>query len=62
MKTQPNLFGIRNAFEAWKRFKGPMWQTSERNRNGAVTRLEQDLTAAGADLRPDLALVLVADD
>jgi hypothetical protein len=51
IKTQQNLFKIRSAFEAWKRYKGPTWQASERNRKQALITLERELTAAGADLR-----------
>jgi hypothetical protein len=47
-KTQDNLFKIRNCFEAWKRYKGPGWQTSERNKRQALTSLERELTMAGA--------------
>jgi hypothetical protein len=50
-RTQPNLFKIRSAFEAWKRFKGANWQGSERNSRQALTTLERELTAAGADMR-----------
>jgi len=43
--TQPNLFKVKNAFEDWKRFKGPNWKISERNRAPAfaITRLEDQL-------------------
>jgi hypothetical protein len=51
IRTQENLFKIRNAFEAWKRSKGGNWQTSERNKKQALTTLERELTTAGADLR-----------
>jgi hypothetical protein len=51
VRTQDNLFKIRNTFEAWKRSKGPTWQTSERNKNKALNTLERELMAAGADLR-----------
>jgi hypothetical protein len=47
-KTHDNLFKIRHSFEAWKRFKGSAWQTSERNRRQALTNLERELTMAGA--------------
>ena len=50
-RTQDNLFKIRNAFEAWKRYKGATWQASERNKRQALTALERELMAAGADLR-----------
>lgn len=49
-RTENNLFKIKNAFEDWKRFKGPTWKVSDRNRNGAVTRLDQEL-AKVADYR-----------
>ena len=42
-RTQDNLWAIKNAFEDWKRAKGPQWQQSDRNRNGAVKRLAVDL-------------------
>jgi hypothetical protein len=42
-RNETNLFKIKNAFEDWKRFKGQAWKSSDRNRTGAVTRLEQDL-------------------
>jgi hypothetical protein len=42
-KTQDNLWAIKNAFEDWKRSKGNQWQQSDRNRNGAVTKLAADL-------------------
>jgi len=42
-KTQDNLWAIKNAFEDWKRAKGPQWLQSDRNRNGAVKRLADDL-------------------
>ena len=48
IKTQDNLFKIRNSFETWKRFKGPAWQTSERNQRQALTNLERELTMSGA--------------
>src|SRR5947207_9339524 len=48
IKTQDNLFKIRNCFEAWKRYKGPGWRTSERNQRQALTNLERELTMAGA--------------
>ena len=43
--TQPNLFKVKNAFEDWKRFKGPHWRNSDRNRAPAfaITRLEDQL-------------------
>jgi hypothetical protein len=42
-RTTENLQKIKNALEDWKRSKGPIWMTSERNRSGAVTRLDQEL-------------------
>ena len=42
-KTQDNLWAVKNAFESWKRSKGNLWQQSDRNKNGAVTRLAADL-------------------
>ena len=43
--TQPNLFKVKNAFEDWKRSKGPNWRISDRNRAPAfaITRLEDEL-------------------
>ena len=43
--TQPNLFKVKNAFEDWKRFKGPHWRNSDHNRAPAfaITRLEDQL-------------------
>lgn len=49
-RNENNLFKIKNAFEDWKRSKGPNWKTSERNRGGAVTRLDQELSKV-ADYR-----------
>jgi hypothetical protein len=43
-KTPDNLWKVKNAFEDWKRSKGAVWQTSERNRGGAMTRLDQELS------------------
>lgn len=37
------LFRVKNAFEDWKRFKGAGWKNSERNKGGAITRLDQEL-------------------
>ena len=48
VRTQDSLFKIRNCLEAWKRFKGPGWMTSERNQRQAITNLERELTLAGA--------------
>jgi hypothetical protein len=42
-KSDANLFRIKNAFEDWKRSKGPSWKSSDRNKGGAITRLDQDL-------------------
>ena len=42
-KTQENLWKIKNALEDWKRGKGPAWTASDRNRGGAITRLDQQL-------------------
>jgi hypothetical protein len=42
-KTPDNLWAIKSAFEDWKRSKGAQWQQSDRNRNGAVTRLAADV-------------------
>lgn len=49
-RNDNSLFKIKNALEDWKRFKGPNWKTSERNRGGAITRLDQEL-AKVADYR-----------
>lgn len=49
-RTEGNLFKIKNALEDWKRFKGAAWKSSDRNRGGAVTRLDQEL-AKLADYR-----------
>ena len=49
-RNENNLFKIKNALEDWKRSKGPNWKTSERNRGGAVTRLDQELSKV-ADYR-----------
>jgi hypothetical protein len=49
-RNDTNLFKIKNAFEDWKRSKGVSWKTSDRNRGGAITRLEQEL-AKVADYR-----------
>ena len=42
-KSQEALFQVKNAFEDWKRSKGANWKASDRNRRGAVTRLDQEL-------------------
>jgi hypothetical protein len=51
LRTQASLFKIRTAFEAWKRYNGVAWATSERNTRQALTTLERELATAGADLR-----------
>ena len=38
-KNQDNLWAIKNAFEDWKRSKGPAWDRSERNKNNVITKL-----------------------
>lgn len=38
-KTQDNLWAIKNAFEDWKRSKGPTWDRSDRNKNNVITKL-----------------------
>lgn len=43
VRSETNLFKIKNAFEDWKRSKGAAWKTSDRNRGGAITRLDQEL-------------------
>jgi hypothetical protein len=43
VKNDANLFRIKNAFEDWKRSKGLGWKTSDRNKGGAITRLDQEL-------------------
>src|SRR4026208_1337737 len=48
-KNDANLFRIKNAFEDWKRSKGPAWKASDRNKGGAITRL--DLELAKTDYR-----------
>lgn len=50
VRNENNLFRIKHAFEDWKRSKGAGWKTSERNRGGAITRLDQEL-AKVADYR-----------
>src|SRR5262245_17155004 len=42
-KNEANLFRIKNAFEDWKRSKGPAGKASDRNKGGAITRLDQEL-------------------
>jgi hypothetical protein len=49
-RNETNLFKIKNTFEDWKRLKGAGWKTSDRNRGGAMARLEQEL-AKSADYR-----------
>ncbi len=43
VKSQDNLWAIKNAFEDWKRSKGNQWEQSDRNRNGAMKRLAADV-------------------
>jgi hypothetical protein len=43
-RTQDNLFKIKHAFEDWKRYKGPAWKASDRNKAGAITRLDAELS------------------
>lgn len=38
---------VKLAFEAWKRTKGPGWAGNERNRLGALTRLDEALKGVG---------------
>ena len=44
-RNQDNLWAIKNAFDDWKRSKGPgtQWQQSDRNKSGAMTRLAADV-------------------
>lgn len=49
-RTQDNLFKIKHALEDWKRFKGAGWKASDRNKGGAITRLDTEL-ARVADYR-----------
>lgn len=49
-RNENNLFKIKNAFEDWKRSKGPTWKTSDRNKGGAITRMDQELSKV-ADYR-----------
>jgi hypothetical protein len=42
-RTQDNLWAIKNAFEDWKRSKGVQWQQSDRNKNGAMTKLAAEV-------------------
>ena len=42
-RTQDNLWAIKNAFEDWKRSKGAQWQQSDRNKNGAMTKLAAEV-------------------
>jgi hypothetical protein len=46
LKNENNLFKIKNAFEDWKRSKGPGWKGSDRNKGGAITRLDEELAKA----------------
>lgn len=48
-KKTDNLWAIKHALEAWKSSKGQAWQGSDRNRKGAITRLNFDLD--GLDYR-----------
>ena len=50
VKNDNTLFRIKNAFEDWKRSKGAAWKSSDRNKGGAITRLDQEL-AKVADYR-----------
>lgn len=50
VRNENNLFKIKNAFEDWKRAKGPGWKNSDRNRGGAITRMDQELSKV-ADYR-----------
>ena len=43
-----SLFRIRNAFEDWKRYKGPAWQQSDRNRSGAIVALNVELSKSAS--------------
>jgi hypothetical protein len=49
-RSDKDLWRIKNVFEEWKRYKGPSWQASERNRAGAVRRLDDELNSL-ADYR-----------
>jgi hypothetical protein len=46
-KTQENFFLVKNAFESWKRSKGGAWESSERNKRFAVSKLSDALDKAG---------------
>jgi hypothetical protein len=46
LKNQQNLFKIRNAFEDWKRSKDGGWESSERNKKLAISRLSDALGKA----------------
>ena len=43
-RSPENLWKVRNTFEDWKRAKGAAWKSNERNRGGAMTRLDQELS------------------
>src|SRR5690348_12015555 len=43
-RSPENLWKVRNTFEDWKRAKGTAWKSNERNRGGAMTRLDQELS------------------
>ncbi|MCU1291226.1 MAG: hypothetical protein JWP08_76 [Bryobacterales bacterium] len=45
-KTHQNLFKIKNALEDWKRSKEGAWQSTERNKKLAISRLDEDLSQA----------------
>jgi len=49
-RNDNNLFRIKNALEDWKRSKGAGWKASDRNKGGAITRLDQEM-AKVADYR-----------
>lgn len=42
-RSEKDLWGIKNAFEDWKRYKGPAWERSERNTRRALTLLNLEL-------------------
>jgi hypothetical protein len=49
-RQQTDLFKLKHAFEDWKRFKAAGWEGSERNKGGAISRLDREL-AKVADYR-----------
>jgi hypothetical protein len=49
-RNERDLWRIKNALEDWKRYKGMAWDKSERNRNGAITKLNAELNKV-ADYR-----------